>query len=254
MTDKEFDQKLRMALSPDSADEQLKARVRAKMGEPMMKKNGWMKRLATGFAACLALASVVLAGGAAIRSYTLREVSLLHPYGYEDREQAWSKLGYEVRLPEALPGGFAFEEMLIGKDEARSEDNQSLHSYPTLTADYKDASGRSLTLVAAKAADELWGLPEGTAPWQKGTSIDGVLVDVQRIDYLLVPPSYEPTEEEKELEAAGKLAIAYGNDRVENRVLVSATFELEGICYSLVCFDGLDKDGMAEVAKAVIAF
>ena len=54
---------------------------------------------------------------------------------------------------------------------------------------------------------------------------------------MFVPPDYEPSDEEKEKEAAGELYISYGSSQVEHSSVQSMIWEEEERVYILTTMD-----------------
>ena len=68
-----------------------------------------------------------------------------------------------------------------------------------------------------------------------------------------MPPDYQPTDEEKQQERAGELAISEGSDEVENRQFQSVSWTQDGVEYSLYGFDtGLDSEEMLSMAAELV--
>ena len=61
-----------------------------------------------------------------------------------------------------------------------------------------------------------------------------------------VPPDYEKTEEDIALESEGNFQISYGSDSIKEHSYVSASFEKDGIQYTLLA-DGDNQPSLDEL-------
>ena len=72
---------------------------------------------------------------------------------------------------------------------------------------------------------------------------------------MFLPPDYEyePTEEEKALQEAGKLNIAYGSSEVEIKTSESYYWNEDGMYYCLIGFDlDLGEEAFKQMAAEIM--
>ncbi len=210
-----------------------------------------MNRKYTGV--ILAAALVVIGGITAIGAGKIAFTSGGHAVDEEVEnlaelsEMAKEKLGGSVRIPENLAEGITFSSGVVNDTDAWDEEYQKLGSFPKAMAFYKDGNGKSYTLTISKplvGIQEYAGIVTQT---YQGMELSG------KVDqYLFLPPDQKPSEEERQLEAEGKLFISYGSDEAEHETFTSVSWNEGSFVYLLSTFENAEVSEMMEWAKTVI--
>ena len=174
-----------------------------------------MNRKYTGV--ILAAALVVIGGITAIGAGKIAFTSGGHAVDEEVEnlaelsEMAKEKLGGSVRIPENLAEGITFSSGVVNDTDAWDEEYQKLGSFPKAMAFYKDGNGKSYTLTISKPLEGIQEYAGIVTQTYQGMELSG------KVDqYLFLPPDQKPSEEERQLEAEGKLFISYGSDEAEH--------------------------------------
>ena len=85
------------------------------------------------------------------------------------------------------------------------------------------------------------------------TEVNGVTLTYRDAHYRFVPPDYQPTDEEEQMEKNGELVISYGSDEVTDEQFQSVCWEKDSVTYLLSGFDtGLDAQTMFNMAAEII--
>ena len=200
-----------------------------------------MNRKYTGV--ILAAALVVIGGITAIGAGKIAFTSGGHAVDEEVEnlaelsEMAKEKLGGSVRIPENLAEGITFSSGVVNDTDAWDEEYQKLGSFPKAMAFYKDGNGKSYTLTISKPLE---GIQEYAG------------IVTQTYQGMELPPDQKPSEEERQLEAEGKLFISYGSDEAEHETFTSVSWNEGSFVYLLSTFENAEVSEMMEWAKTVI--
>ena len=160
-------------------------------------------------------------------------------------------VGYAVKAPESLPGGYTFAKCSVGGEAACDENNEVLKEYYSVAITYEKDGQPSVHLDLSPVL----GLPTaGEAPTPTGTkTVGGVEVRYSLDRYKLVPEGYEKTAEDQAAEAAGHFFISYGAQRVEKRDYAFASFTLDGVEHVLMAQGSESAETLYAMAAEVIA-
>ena len=254
MTDEKFDQLMRSALSPRSADPGLNRRLKVRMEEKDMTKKNFRISMAAGVCGCLVLAGAAFAAVSAMKSYTVSTSDTDAAYTYDQLPEVEEELGFQCKVPEEIAPGFQAKDLSVVDEDVMNENEEVVYSYKTLNVNYGQEGKDDIILSIGKESDLYEGVPEEEqVVWfDEEREIEGVSVKLHSIPYMFVPVDYRPTEEEEAAMEKGELAMAYGTEEVEKRVLSSAEFVIEGLNYTIIDSNGSDLDAMFEMARAVI--
>ncbi len=210
-----------------------------------------MNRKYTGV--ILAAALVVIGGITAIGAGKIAFTSGGHAVDEEVEnlaelsEMAKEKLGGSVRIPENLAEGITFSSGVVNDTDAWDEEYQKLGSFPKAMAFYKDGNGKSYTLTISKPLEGIQEYAGIVTQTYQGMELSG------KVDqYLFLPPDQKPSEEERQLEAEGKLFISYGSDEAEHETFTSVSWNEGSFVYLLSTFENAEVSEMMEWAKTVI--
>ncbi len=210
-----------------------------------------MNRKYTGV--ILAAALVVIGGITAIGAGKIAFTSGGHAVDEEVEnlaelsEMAKEKLGGSVRIPENLAEGITFSSGVVNDTDAWDEEYQKLGSFPKAIAFYKDGNGKSYTLTISKPLEGIQEYAGIVTQTYQGMELSS------KVDqYLFLPPDQKPSEEERQLEAEGKLFISYGSDEAEHETFTSVSWNEGSFVYLLSTFENAEVSEMMEWAKTVI--
>ena len=216
-----------------------------------MKRTNIRKMVLTA-AICVAMGAMAVG---AVSQMRIGTISRLRNDGHIDYEQlagVKEKLGYDCKVPQILPGGYAFSNMSVSNEEAVGEGNTLLRKYNGLLIEYQGNGNDSIMVSITQKADEEWGTDGKMEIAGNAGEIDGIPVDINVDIYRLVPPDYQLSEEEKAAVDAGELIISYGSDEARNMVIGNANFIMDGILYCITDMNRISKSQLFEIAKAII--
>lgn len=160
---------------------------------------------------------------------------------YEDLAKAEKKLGFDAKYVESFANGFTFANGGIGGTQGMDEDNNRIgEEYGVLTVCYENDADDTMILR----------IEEGN-PYVDAGQEAGKGYSVSRNKF--VPPDYELTEEDKALQDAGELNIAFGSDKVELKTFEQYQWQDGGLYYSLGVFDcDLGEEALKAMAAEVM--
>lgn len=210
-----------------------------------------MNRKYTGV--ILAAALVVIGGITAIGAGKIAFTSGGHAVDEEVEnlaefsEMAEEKLGGSVRIPENLAEGITFSSGIVNDTDAWDEEYQKVGSFPKAMAFYRDGNGKSYTLTISKPLKGIQEYAGIVTQTYQGMELSGKVEQ-----YLFLPPDQKPSEEERQLEAEGKLFISYGSDKVEHETFTSVSWNEGSFVYLLATFENTEVSDMMEWAKTVV--
>ena len=166
------------------------------------------------------------------------------------QQEAADKLGFAPALPDSLCDSFQFKESGVSEMQATDEDGNGVGAYYyMLDAVYKNqANGEKLDFFV----DEY--------PWDAAEVTDATTklcgdTTVYYTSYVqkMVPPSYQATAEDEALMAAGGFNLAYGSDKVEEKVVQQICWQADGVKYSIMGYDvSLSADDFFAMAEDML--
>ena len=248
---KDFELMIKQSLHDASddiqADQALKERIDFMITK--QKKTISFKKIAVGLVAvaCIATVGAVARGqiaGLMSSTYLTKQV-----YNISELNNDADKISDKISLPDKL-NGYNFKSGNIEKINKIDENINIIGEYPELYANYGD-----LTVTVHKYDEEI----DGTEyTLQKGQSeetkdINDVKVSCRTDKYLFVPPEYEPTDEEKQMEQNNEIFISYGSNSHEEKIFTSAEWEQNGLVYSIFTFSDITFETMFEAAEQIIS-
>lgn len=229
------------------ADQALKERIDFMITK--QKKTISFKKIAVGLVAvaCIATVGAVARGqiaGLMSSTYLTKQV-----YNISELNNDADKISDKISLPDKL-NGYNFKSGNIEKINKIDENINIIGEYPELYANYGD-----LTVTVHKYDEEI----DGTEyTLQKGQSeetkdINDVKVSCRTDKYLFVPPEYEPTDEEKQMEQNNEIFISYGSNSREEKIFTSVKWEQNGLVYNIFTFSDVNFQTMFEIAEQIIS-
>lgn len=160
-----------------------------------------------------------------------------------DLKNVESDTGFSVKAVEQFDSGYSFEKGykvdVVAQDEAGNE----VETFPEVTLYYLNGEER---LVLTMQEDKDRGDEEKALP--VCAEYKGIELCYKEDNYLFVPPSYEPSEEDRKAEAAGELYISYGSSEVERTVYHFMVWKDGGTRYLLMA-NGEKAPGQEEMKK-----
>ena len=246
--DKEMKDMLHRCADELHAPDKLKTRVdfALKNGSSRPRRRWGRRLIALAAVAAITVTGAFAAGAfGSITSHSWSDQRLSMEQTQEHMEQA----GVEFTLPESI-GGFTFSHGYDADTLAESAAGER-EQVKEVNAEY-EKDGVTLDFSAHTAYTVFDGEDDPYAP-DAERDVNGVTLAFRDTAYLFVPPDYRPTDEEKQQERAGELAISYGSDEVENRQFQSVSWTQDGVEYSLYGFDtGLDSEEMLSMAAELV--
>ena len=247
MENEKFDQILKRALENKVRDMaaspyllenvKIEAEARSRKERKFM---GISKKIVVAAAVCVmsVTAYAAVSNLAVISGYTTADIKT-----FAQLEKAEDKLGFDINLVETFSNGMTFSDGGTGEDHGIDEYGREMDkAYKTLAATYKDENGNHVTLRVTE------GSPEADAG-------EDVAEGYSTMKNMFLPPDYEyePTEEEKALQEAGKLNIAYGSSEVEIKTSESYYWNEDGMYYCLIGFDlDLGEEAFKQMAAEIM--
>ena len=163
------------------------------------------------------------------------------------KEECMDEIGYSPKLIDNFSNGYTFDSAVFKKNALADENNNVVEKFKSLTCNY--AKGDETVHFSAdkfnsdvKDASEIY------------TTVDGIQIFAHSFNNKIVPPDYELTEEDKALEAAGKVFFNEdGIDHFEDYFINSVSWEKDGIRYGLLQSNGtLTIDDLVLMAQELI--
>ena len=247
--DKEMKNMLHRCADELHAPDTMKTRVDFALRSAQVKpRHRWGKRIAVLAAvAAIAVTGAFAAGGlGSITSHSWANQRMSLAQTQQHMEDA----GAALTLPETI-GDFTFShgydidataKSAAGKTEKVSEVNAE-YEKDDVTLNFN--AHKTYTVFSDEESSD----PEP----DEVQEVNGVTLFFRDSHYRVVPPDYEPSDEEKKLERRGELTISSGSDEVEDRQFQSVSWQKDGMSYSLYGFDtGLDAQTMLELASGLV--
>ena len=166
-------------------------------------------------------------------------------------QELQKELGSVPTLVENFSNGYTFDSYYRGDTSQVDDNNTPIETVPMIDLGYIDKNqnrnGISLTIQPQWKQEE-------PSEADKTEMISGIQINIYEIENKFVPPNYEPTEEEIELQEQGLLNLAFGSDTVEENHSTLLTWQKDNLSYSLL-YTGHGEVSAAELldmAKEII--
>lgn len=232
-----------------NAPDQLKTRVSfALRNAPAKPRKLWGKRLvAVAAVAAIAVTGAFAAGGMGgifSQGWSNQRMSL-------DKTQSHlADAGVQMVLPDKI-GEFTFD---FGSDVDTTATNDMGESEKIAEVDAAYTKDGVTLHFSAHKSYTVFGEDEMENPVPAVTTeVNGTTLTYRDAHYRFVPASYQPTEEEQQMENDGSLVISYGSDEVTDQQFQSVLWEKDGVTYLISGFDtGLDAQTMFNMAAEII--
>lgn len=235
---------------PKETEEQILNHVHGQMKKRRMKMSIGRKHTGVILAAALVVIGSITAIGAGKIAFTSgghsRDDEIQNIT--ELTAKAEDEFGETVRIPENISGKLTFSSGIVNYGDAWDDEHNKVGSFPEALVYYKDGQGKGFTLTLVKPLEK----PAEKNSADMSEIYQGMKLTGKVDQYLFLPPEQEPTEEQKQLEAEGKLYISYGSSEAENEIYTYVSWSEGELQYLLSTFEDADLSEMMEWAKVVI--
>lgn len=229
------------------ADEALKERIDFMITKP--KKTISFKKIAVGLVAVACIATVGAVARGQIAGLASSTDLTKQAYNISELNNNADKISDKISLPDKL-NDFDFTGGNIQDIDKLDESASKIGEYSELYAQYGD-----LTVTVHKYDEEIDGedytLQKGQSEETK--DINNIKVSCRKDKYLFVPPEYEPTDEEKQMQANNEIFISYGSDTRKEQIFTSVNWEQNGLVYNIFTFSDITSETMFEAAEQIIS-
>lgn len=157
---------------------------------------------------------------------------------FADQQKLEQKAGFQVRLPEQM-GDASFQNMSVTPVDAIDANGKTVLTYQEFYVAYLDGDTRPfLSVIEQENKGDDSQLSDKTLVDTQ--EINGITVTYREIPTIFLPPdhSIQPTEQELEAQQRGECFISYGSDRRIDGVYHTASWQQDGLSYSIGCNDG----------------
>ncbi|MCI8511006.1 MAG: hypothetical protein HFE83_03295 [Lachnospiraceae bacterium] len=257
MDDFVLEKKIKAALAKKSEDVhadglaalRIRTRVNQRIKEETgMKKRNWKQIIIATAAICIlgSMSAMALGKVKYTSSHSSRNEDITDFASAKSMQNSYDA---SVKVIENFSNGYAFKRATPTYQQGHDEEHNVVDNYTAMDFTYGKEGCTDVSLSATR-------ISSGTAqnPDQILTLADGTELRFTRTLNKFLPPDYEGnyelTEEEKELEKAGKLNIAYGSSEVETISSEAVTWQQDGITYCLFMMsDEMSGDELLQMAK-----
>lgn len=215
------------------------------------------KKIVITAAAVALLGSItaVAAGQIAFRESHSTITDQVNDYGKIDEVR--QEAGFDFPSLETFSNGFSFQFALPIDSSDYDEEGNVLASYKTVGLTYSDGAQEVSFYIdqasAASAEDSDAALDPGIRPVWSGEKA-GIPMTVTQTVYKFVPPDYEMTEEDLQLQASGDVVYSYGSTEVITQTSYDCSFVYGGLSYTAMGFDlTLQPEELADMAAELIS-
>lgn len=214
----------------------IRREAKARRKETGYMKFGMKKIVAVAAVCVMSVTAYAATQLGSVESHTTNNIT-----AYKDVAKADKKLGLNAKYVERFDNGFTFDSAGAGEERGRDEDGNPMEkTYNMLSISYKNEEGQTLML----------NVQEGSPYADAGQEVtEGYVVTANKF----VPPDYELTEEDKAMQEAGELNIAYGSQEVELKTFESYYWQDGDLYYYLGAFDcDLGEAALKDMAAQIM--
>lgn len=230
---------------PNNLKQQIDERLAWKK-EEKMKKFSAKKAVAAAAVACLLTGTVCAAAEKINILYVASSSALTETQDFQDIAKLEKKAGVKTGAVKSFQNGFVFKNANImdvgttdGSGNVKDGFNEVYISY--------GKGGKDISYTVREGTEKY---SEEELARLQAVESNGITYLYSQSDYLFVPQGYEPTEEEQEAAAAGKLFISEGSAQREAKACESLSWEEDGQSYSLLGMDlDMGADGLIAMAQ-----
>lgn len=255
MNREEFDDRLLRALAaaaetvPAAPEDSLRLRraVSRRIEEETRMRKWSAKKIIVAAAAVCLLGSITAIAAGKITGVASHSNWNEAVYGYEQILKMKKDLKLEAKIPEKLANGYGVDSSMPIHEESKDADGNVVKTVTSLNIIYKKAGAKDLYV---EASTQLW---PGETEFGQTFTHSGIAIGYNDTHMRLVPPDYQPSEEEQAQIEAGTLSLAYGSDKVEDQQMVTVSWVQDDIQYSITAIDpGMTAEEFAQMAGEFI--
>lgn len=151
------------------------------------------------------------------------------------------------KVAEALGDGLQFSDGHVTDVDGIDEEGKRVDSYPEVYVHYQ--GDLDVTLSVSRPLENL---PGTEAEYTLEETYQDILLQGKVDQYLFLPPSQEPSEEDRKLEEEGRLMISYGSETEQRKAFKSIAWNEDGLHYLLFSFDEIGLEELTGYAKEII--
>ena len=216
--------------------------------ETVMRLGFKRKVILVAAAMCMFGTVAALASGKVVSYYSSHSADKPDYKTFAELSAVEEDTGFAMKAVEQFDNGYRFEKGFKIDVKGADEGGNVMETFPEVSLEYKNGSQR-LTVTAKKVSES--DTIEGDVT---STEYKGRTLQYKEDHYLLVPPSYEPSEEELKAQEAGELYISYGTDEVENKTFHFMQWDDNGTHYLIMSYEenAPGQEEMAKMAQAII--
>lgn len=258
MDDFILESKIRETLEKKSdeacADAFAARRIRAKVYQRLeeaeyMKKRNW-KKMAVVTAAICVFGTMTALGIGKVVSFESSANPADAIQSFVAAQAKQESLDTQVKMVESFTNGYVFKEAVPMNETARDKDGNVTGTETTLYTVYEKDGENDLHVFSGRLS---FGLPEN--PDAVKELEDGTELFYTSLVNKVVAEDYVITDEEKALQEAGKLNIAYDGRKgpeVDTSISSHVTWVQNGVTYSMMVMDGgLSAEEMFGMAQEI---
>ncbi len=219
-----------------------------KKEETVMKPGFKRKVILVAAAMCVFGTVAALAAGKITGYYTGTRVDRPDYKNFADLSAVEEQTGFAMKAVEEFENGFRFRVGYQSEVEARDEEGNVVETFPEVMLRYTDGE-QELTVTAQKVREE-----DGFEGKVSAEEYKGMTLLYKEDQYLFVPPSYEPSDEELKAQEAGELYISFGTSEVEHDNIHFMRWDENGTRYLLMSSGekALGQEAMTKMAREII--
>lgn len=239
-------------------EDRMFSRILDRVGEPGQKEDSAMFRRFTGRKVFVAAAAMCLIGAfgavAAGRIVSVTSSVRVDQPDYRTAAEvaaAADQMGFVPKAVDEFSNGYRFSNGYFVTLKGVDETQTTVTENPSVMVDYQKGNERATLTIESPMA----GMGQESET-ELTKEYEGITLNYFQTDSLFVDVNYELTEEEKALQAAGDLNVAYGLPEGEREEVTNqfVTWSDGGGNYSLMVEDtaGLTADEMFGMAEEII--
>lgn len=232
------------AVDTDIAFEQVLRSLQSKKMEERKMKHFNMKKAVIATAAAVMVFGTLAVASGGVKFIASHSNAFPDYTNYSDLPTAEERAGVVTDAPEQFSNGYRFNGITIIGRSYENENHDAIDSFNSVSICYKKGSDKISYIVEPRP------IIAGTINSAADTfEENGVTYYYSEVRNKFVPPSYEPTAEEKAQVEAGTLNIGYGIDKIQYSDSKNLSWEKDGHEHELFCMDvDLSKEDLLSMA------
>lgn len=251
--DKELQQMFQMASNYVEPPKDLFDNIQRgiKLKEEQTMKNVFRTKHAKGFviAAAVCVVSISCYAASKIKSYESHSYTKWEtlPTVSEVKKES----GFAPKFVDKFANGYTFQSAAPGEAQANGENDEVIGTYKQVSFQYQKADSPKDVYVSINVHEKQSYSEPMTG---EEVQLDGMKGYYDESNYRFYPPDVEPTEEDRKLEAEGKLYISYGSSEIESTTFQSIQWEADGLEYIMMASNAnMDKAELISMVNELMA-